>query len=203
MSSLAKSIKAKQLQDLGLAQQSESASDANFMSKLLGTNANTSVATNSYVPASTDYTKTYNAADSLFNKVTNTSIPALSSFNLSEQQGLGTSYNNLGGLSGTGMSYNDWLTSQGIDPTTAQDTTLGLTKDQWGNIGTIADLGKGLAGLYFANKQYGLQKDAFNFNKDMALKEYAMAKDAYDRNALRAEGLGAAMKAGKTSSAVV
>lgn len=65
------------------------------------------------------------------------------------------------------------------------------------NFGTGVNIATGLYGAYLGNKQLGLQEDAFNFNKAMKEKEYAMAKDAYDRQVARADSIGSQMRAGK------
>ncbi|MEA1999014.1 MAG: hypothetical protein U9N61_06815 [Euryarchaeota archaeon] len=57
-------------------------------------------------------------------------------------------------------------------------------------LGTLSSLAK--VGLGF--QELGLAKDTFNFNKDMKKKEYAMAKDAYDRNKKRAVSVGNQMR---------
>lgn len=95
---------------------------------------------------------------------------------------------------------------KGLDlPTTntnlnTSDTGLfGLKNTTWGNIGTAGQLGLGLANTLTAMRQLELQKDAFRFNKDMKNKEYAMAKDAYDRNVARAASIGEQMRKGQVS----
>lgn len=61
----------------------------------------------------------------------------------------------------------------------------------WGksNMGTAKEPGlipmgfgglMSLGNLFAANKQYGLQKDAFNFNKDMQLKSYGNQVKSYN-----------------------
>lgn len=76
---------------------------------------------------------------------------------------------------------------------------FGLKDSTWGNIGTAGQLGLGLANTLTAMRQLELQKDAFAFNKDMKNKEYAMAKDAYDRNVARAASIGEQMRKGQVS----
>lgn len=66
-----------------------------------------------------------------------------------------------------------------------------------GKLGDFAGLAGGLANTFAGFKQLGLAEDAFNFNKGMKEKEYAMAKDAYDRNVARAKSVGDQMRAGK------
>lgn len=63
-------------------------------------------------------------------------------------------------------------------------------------LGNIAGLAGSLANTFMGFKQLGLAEDAFNFNKAMKEKEYAMAKDAYDRNVARARSIGDQMRAG-------
>lgn len=83
---------------------------------------------------------------------------------------------------------------------TGGDTGLfGLKDTTWGNIGMAGQLGLGLANTLTAMDQLRLQKDAFAFNKDMKNKEYAMAKDAYDRNVARAASIGEQMRKGQVS----
>jgi hypothetical protein len=69
-----------------------------------------------------------------------------------------------------------------------------------GSVGAGLDIAGGLANAYIGYKNYGLQKDKFAFEKDMANKEYAMAKDAYDRNVKRAGSVGSQMQAGAVPS---
>lgn len=64
-------------------------------------------------------------------------------------------------------------------------------------LGTIGNLASGLGSIFLGSKQLGLAKDAFNFNKDMANKEYAMALEAYNANKARSESIGNQMNAGK------
>lgn len=86
----------------------------------------------------------------------------------------------------------------GVNP--GGDTGLfGLKDTTWSNIGTLGNLGMGLAGTVAAMEQLNLQKDAFKFNKDMKEKEYGMARDAYDRNVARAAGIGEQMRKGQVS----
>lgn len=66
---------------------------------------------------------------------------------------------------------------------------LGMTGGVLGGLSTLGN-------TFLGYKQYGLAKDAFNFNKDMKEKEYTMAKDAYDRNVTRANSVGSQMQAG-------
>lgn len=83
--------------------------------------------------------------------------------------------------------YADYMNQEGL---------FGLTNGTWGNIGTMGKLGTGLANAYLGYKNYGLAQDTFAFNKDMKEKEYAMAKDAYDRQVARASSIGNQMQAG-------
>ena len=78
---------------------------------------------------------------------------------------------------------------------------FGISQGNWGNIGTGAQALSGLANVYGNLKQLGLAEDTFNFNKDMANKQYAMAKDAYDRNVARADSISKQMAAGKVGEA--
>ena len=84
-------------------------------------------------------------------------------------------------------------------PAAAGDTTLGLNNSTWGTIGTIGQLGTGLANAYMGYKNLGLAEDTFAFNKDMMNKQYAMAKDDYDRQVARSSSIGTQMNAGKVS----
>lgn len=131
-------------------------------------------------------------------------------FNPLEVAGVGQSYQGLGGLEGTGMDFNTWLQTQGIENKAGQfglasapktslfgDQGFGFNKGTMKGLGQIGDLASGLAGIYFGNKQLGLAEDKFAFDKDMMTKQYNMAKDAYDRKVKRAENIGAQMQAGK------
>lgn len=77
------------------------------------------------------------------------------------------------------------------------DGLFGIDNQQWGNIGQAGQLGLGLANAYSGYKNMQLKRDAFDFNKDMKQKEYAMAKDAYDRQIRRATSIGDQMRAGQ------
>jgi len=48
----------------------------------------------------------------------------------------------------------------------------------------------GLANLYSTFQQNSLAKKAFNYNKDMMNKNYALTKDAYDRRVRRSQNIG-------------
>lgn len=126
-----------------------------------------------------------------------------SKLNSSQQAGLAQSYGNLASVGDTASMSNPVGSMTNLDKgmylNNAGDTTLGLDNGTWGNIGAGLNIAQGLAGLYLGNKQLGLAEDQFAFNKDMATKEYDMAKDAYDRNVKRAEGIGAQMRAGSSS----
>ena len=71
------------------------------------------------------------------------------------------------------------------------------------SIGGLQGVGLGIEGLsaignYFnASKANKLAEKGLAFNMDMANKQYAMAKDAYDKNVARAKSVGDQMNAGK------
>jgi hypothetical protein len=77
------------------------------------------------------------------------------------------------------------------------DSFLGLDNNTWGGIGSGIEIGTGVLNTLTGMKQLGLQKDAFNFNKQMQEKQYGLAKDAYDRAVKRADSIGNQMQAGK------
>ena len=118
--------------------------------------------------------------------------------NKAELGGLTRGYGNLGGAEGTGLAFSDYLSSMGLER--PQNTTLGLTTDQWGNIGAIGDIGQGLAGLFMGKKMMDAEKARFEASKDLLGREYAMAKDAYDRQVKRAGDIGSQMRAGSVSA---
>lgn len=93
------------------------------------------------------------------------------------------------GSTGAG-SYSQYMNQEGL---------FGLKNGTWGNIGTGVDAATGLASLYAGMQGLDLAKDQFNFNKDQANKQYAMAKDAYDRNVARADSIGNQMAAGSAN----
>ena len=105
--------------------------------------------------------------------------------------------------------YQDYLNTNGSNA--AGKVDLGLGSNVGGgssqgfmdSIGGVKGIGTGLSALsslggYFnAKESNALTKDSLNFNKGMANKEYAMAKDAYDRQVKRASNVGDQMNAGK------
>lgn len=74
---------------------------------------------------------------------------------------------------------------------------FGMNQGTLQGLGSIGDIGKGLGGIYLGYKQLGLAEDKFAFDKDMMNKQYAMAKDAYDKQVARANNIGSQMNAGK------
>lgn len=111
----------------------------------------------------------------------------------SEMSGIADSYNALGGVSGTGMDFKTWTNTQGIN--SSPSTGLGDLSGLQGIGAGLQGLGA-LAGAFTGMKNYKLAKDSLSFNKDMAQKEYAMAKDAYDKNVARSKSIGEQMRAG-------
>lgn len=97
---------------------------------------------------------------------------------------------------GTGNEYG--LAKSSLD----NSGLFGMSDTTWGNIGTLGNLALGGLAAYTNMQQLGLAKDAFKFNKDLKNKEYAMAKDAYDRNVARAKSIGNQMNAGKVTQNV-
>lgn len=85
--------------------------------------------------------------------------------------------------------YGNPMESEGFLSGLASKFGLGMTGGVLGGLSTLGN-------TFLGYKQYGLAKDAFNFNKDMKEKEYTMAKDAYDRNVTRANSVGSQMQAG-------
>lgn len=94
---------------------------------------------------------------------------------------------------GTGdtWSVTDLKTGKILD----QSGKTGL--DTFRNIGIVSDAVTGLVGIDLGYKQLGLGKDKFAFDKDMMNKQYAMAKDAYDKNIQRSDSIGSQMSSGK------
>ncbi len=74
---------------------------------------------------------------------------------------------------------------------------FGFNKGTLEGLGQIGDLVSGLSGIYLGNKQLGLAKDKFAFDKDMLTKQYDMAKDAYDRQVERTGNIDRKIQAGK------
>lgn len=65
------------------------------------------------------------------------------------------------------------------------------------NMGTAKfafSVGTDLLNAWNSFKQLDLQKEAFKFNKDMATKEFNLAKESYDRKKKRSQGIAAAMR---------
>ena len=88
-------------------------------------------------------------------------------------------------------------------PETAEANSLfgaegfGMNTGTLKGLGSIGNIAQGVGGLYLGSKQLGLAKDKFAFDKDMVNKQYAMAKDAYDKQVARANSIGSQMNAGK------
>ena len=102
-------------------------------------------------------------------------------------------YQTAGGSVGTGMNFDSFAKTRGL--TSGQSSGLaGL-----GAVKTGVDIGTGIGNLWLGYEQYGLNKDIYNTNKENAAKEYAMKKDAYDRNVARADSIGNQMNAGKVT----
>lgn len=96
-----------------------------------------------------------------------------------------------GSYSPSGMGdYTKYMNQEGL---------FGLKKGTWGDIGTGVNAVTGLASLYAGLQGLDLARDQLNFNKDQANKQYAMAKDAYDRNVTRADSIGKQMAAGSAN----
>jgi hypothetical protein len=74
---------------------------------------------------------------------------------------------------------------------------FGFNKGTLQGLGQIGNLASGVAGIYLGNKQLGLAKDKFAFDKDMLTKQYNMAKDAYDRQVERTGNIDRKIQAGK------
>lgn len=90
------------------------------------------------------------------------------------------------GLAGSGLKRNAFGMLDDED-------YLGMKGSTWQGLGTGVQLGLGALNTWGGLEELGLAKDAFNFNKNMAEKEYAMAKDAYDRNVKRSEHVASQM----------
>jgi hypothetical protein len=69
-------------------------------------------------------------------------------------------------------------------------TFLGLEQGTWGGLGAAGQLLGGAIGAYTGLENLGLARKALDYNMAMGDKQYAMAKDAYDRNVARAEHIG-------------
>lgn len=74
---------------------------------------------------------------------------------------------------------------------------FGFNKGTLQGLGTIGDIGAGLGKLFLGAKQLGLAEDKFAFDKDMLNKQYAMAKDAYDKQTARSASIGSQMATGR------
>lgn len=74
---------------------------------------------------------------------------------------------------------------------------FGMNAGTLKGLGSIGDIGVGLGKLFLGSKQLGLAEDKFEFDKDMLTKQYAMAKDNYDKQTARSASIGSQMSAGK------
>ena len=74
---------------------------------------------------------------------------------------------------------------------------FGLNKGTMQGLGSIGQIGAGLGNLFLGSKQLGLAEDKFEFDKDMLNKQYAMAKENYDRQKARSESIGSQMQSGR------
>jgi hypothetical protein len=86
----------------------------------------------------------------------------------------------------------------GINSTGANPKTfLGLDQSTWGGLAAGGQLLGGAVGAYTALENLGLAKKVADYNMSMGDKQYAMAKDAYDRNVARATSISDQMAKGK------
>lgn len=74
---------------------------------------------------------------------------------------------------------------------------FGMNQGTLKGLGTITDMAAGIGGLVLGAKQLSLAKDKFAYDKQMMDKQYAMAKDSYDKQVARANNVGSQMNAGK------
>lgn len=74
---------------------------------------------------------------------------------------------------------------------------FGFNKGTMQGLGSIGQIGAGLGSLFLGAKQLGLAEDKFKFDKDMLNKQYAMAKENYDRQKARSESIGSQMQSGR------
>ena len=77
------------------------------------------------------------------------------------------------------------------------DDGFGMNQGTLKGLGSIGDIGAGLGKLFLGAKQLGLAEAKFAFDKDMLNKQYAMAKDAYDKQTARSASIGSQMAAGR------
>jgi hypothetical protein len=101
----------------------------------------------------------------------------------------------------TGYDFSGFWTTPPSTSKAADMPKLDLAATNMSGLGSIGNIASGLGSLYLGNKQLGLAEDTFAFNKDMQNKQYAMAKDAYDKNVARAASVGSQMNAGKVGLA--
>jgi hypothetical protein len=76
-------------------------------------------------------------------------------------------------------------------------TFLGLDQSTWGGLAAGGQLLGGAIGAYTSLENLGLAKKVADYNMSMGDKQYAMAKDAYDRNVARATSISDQMAKGK------
>jgi hypothetical protein len=80
---------------------------------------------------------------------------------------------------------------------TGPKTFLGLDQSTWGGLAAGGQLLSGAVGAYTGLEKLGLAKKVADYNMGMGDKQYAMAKDAYDRNVARATSISDQMAKGK------
>ena len=99
-----------------------------------------------------------------------------------------------------GKSTNSYTT---VPTTTSANNSIfgadgfGFNKGTMQGLGSIGQIGAGLGSLFLGAKQLGLAEDKFKFDKDMLNKQYAMAKENYDRQKARSESIGSQMQSGR------
>ena len=99
-------------------------------------------------------------------------------------------------LSKSGFDFSSTVNS-GLGSSIFGSKGFGMNQGTLQGLGSISNILGGLGGIYLGSKQLGLAKDKFAYDKDMMNKQYAMAKDSYDKQVARANSIDKQMNAGK------
>ena len=97
----------------------------------------------------------------------------------------------------SGAAFDSTTGVGGLNYGSTQSATSGfdIGNIDMGSIGSVLNAASAIGGYFNAKDANKQARKEFEYNKSMRDKEYAMAKDAYDRNTKRADYIGNQMRA--------